>query len=86
MTFSSWRWCLTRPPRTPTPPPFDAPPRQAYPPRPQTLQRLRTLKQGESMRVPRYDKSAHGGRGDRLPESQWPTVTGPIDLVIIEGW
>ena len=36
--------------------------------------------------MPAYDKSAHAGRGDRRPESEWPVVTGPLDLVILEGW
>ena len=36
--------------------------------------------------LPVYDKSAHGGRGDRAPESDWRKVTGPLDLVIVEGW
>ena len=38
------------------------------------------------VRVPVYDKSAHGGRGDRAPESLWREVTGPIDIVFVEGW
>ncbi|KFM28168.1 D-glycerate 3-kinase, chloroplastic [Auxenochlorella protothecoides] len=37
-------------------------------------------------RVPRYDKSAHAGRGDRFPEDQWAAVEGPVDLVLFEGW
>jgi D-glycerate 3-kinase len=36
--------------------------------------------------VPRYDKSAHGGRGDRSPESTWPSVETPLDLLVVEGW
>ena len=38
-----------------------------------------------SVRIPRYDKSARGGRGDRAPESTWPTVP-PSDVVLLEGW
>ncbi len=38
------------------------------------------------MAVPRYDKSCHGGRGDRAPESAWPVVKGPLDIVLFEGW
>jgi D-glycerate 3-kinase len=38
------------------------------------------------LRVPVYDKSRHGGRGDRAPEAEWREVTGPVDLVILEGW
>ena len=36
--------------------------------------------------IPVYDKSAHGGRGDRAPVEQWRTVRMPIDLVFVEGW
>ena len=36
--------------------------------------------------VPVYDKSAHGGRGDRASPDRWRRVTGPFDLVIVEGW
>jgi D-glycerate 3-kinase len=36
--------------------------------------------------VPVYDKSAHGGRGDRMPESAWRVVPPPLDLVLVEGW
>lgn len=51
-----------------------------------TLAALRGLVAGRSTRVPVYDKSQHGGRGDRAPESEWREVTGPLDLVIVEGW
>lgn len=36
--------------------------------------------------LPRYDKNAFGGRGDRLPVSTWPTIKPPIDVVVFEGW
>ena len=51
-----------------------------------TLAQLRALPAGESMWVPRYDKSAHAGQGDRAPRSKWQRVTGPVDLVVLEGW
>lgn len=41
---------------------------------------------GDGVSVPAYDKSAHGGRGDRAPEAQWRRVMGPFDLVLVEGW
>lgn len=44
--------------------------------------KLKSLKQGESLDVPRFDKS----HDDRYPVQQWTTVTGPIDLIIFEGW
>src|SRR5690606_37512901 len=51
-----------------------------------TLQALTGIAAGSSVRVPVYDKSAHGGRGDRAPESDWRLVDGPLDVVIVEGW
>ena len=51
-----------------------------------TLSQLRALPAGESMWVPRYDKSAHAGQGDRAPRSEWQRVTGPVDVVVLEGW
>ena len=46
------------------------------------LQRLRRLGEGESMALPRFDKS----RDDRAPPATWPRVTGPLNAVILEGW
>lgn len=51
-----------------------------------TLQALKGIAAGQSVRVPVYDKSAHGGRGDRAPEPDWRVVEGPLDLVVVEGW
>lgn len=51
-----------------------------------TLQALRQIPVGEGVSVPVYDKSAHGGRGDRAPEPDWRTVEGPLDVVVVEGW
>ena len=43
--------------------------------------------QDESLvKVPRYDKSAHNGLGDRHPQENWSTVATPLDFVFIEGW
>ncbi|KAK3939817.1 P-loop containing nucleoside triphosphate hydrolase protein [Diplogelasinospora grovesii] len=36
--------------------------------------------------VPQYDKSAFSGLGDRSLQSQWPVLTSPIKVVILEGW
>lgn len=52
----------------------------------QTLRALRQIRPGAQISVPVYDKSAHGGRGDRAPEQEWRKVEGPLDLVIVEGW
>jgi D-glycerate 3-kinase len=50
------------------------------------IEALVALGAGEQTRVAVYDKSAHGGRGDRAPPSAWRPVAGPLDLVILEGW
>jgi D-glycerate 3-kinase len=36
--------------------------------------------------LPVYDKSAHGGRGDRAPVDAWRRLAAPLDLVFVEGW
>lgn len=43
---------------------------------------LVALQDGESASLPRFDKSVD----DRAPRSDWPVVTGPIDMIILEGW
>ena len=52
----------------------------------QTLQALRCLQAGQTVHLPKYDKSLHQGQGDRAPESEWNKVTGPLDFVFLEGW
>ncbi len=47
-----------------------------------TIRRLTALAPGESIRIPRFDKATD----DRAPASAWPAVTGPVDLVLLEGW
>ena len=48
------------------------------------------LRQGKVTKVPRYDKSAYGGQGDRVPKEQWAEVnqdkTHKTKLVLFEGW
>jgi len=46
------------------------------------LSRLRALKAGQHCRLPRFDKAAD----DRADEASWPAVSGPVDLIILEGW
>lgn len=46
------------------------------------LDRLSKLQPGERCRLPRFDKAAD----DRAPETAWPGIEGPVDLVILEGW
>ncbi len=50
------------------------------------IETLAALGPGEDALVAAYDKSAHRGRGDRKPRSEWRRVTGPLDLLILEGW
>jgi D-glycerate 3-kinase len=48
---------------------------------------IRALRDTQTpVRVPRYDKTQFSGQGDRMPEAEWPTVAGPLDLVVLEGW
>ena len=43
---------------------------------------LQTLGDGEVIHFPAFDKVSD----DRLPETAWHTVTGPVDLILFEGW
>ena len=46
------------------------------------LRRLRHLGDGDSMALPRFDKS----RDDRAPSDAWTRVTGPLNAIFLEGW
>jgi D-glycerate 3-kinase len=50
------------------------------------LDRLVHAGPGERVELVRYDKGAHGGLGDRAPREAWDTATGPLDVVLFEGW
>ncbi|KAL5823054.1 hypothetical protein ACOSQ3_020998 [Xanthoceras sorbifolium] len=53
----------------------------------ETLTALSKLnKEGMKMKLPRYDKSAYNGRGDRADPSTWPEIEGPLTVVLFEGW
>ncbi|XP_057969820.1 D-glycerate 3-kinase, chloroplastic isoform X2 [Malania oleifera] len=53
----------------------------------ETLTALTKLtKEGMKMKLPRYDKSAFNGRGDRADASTWPVVEGPLMAILFEGW
>lgn len=51
---------------------------------------FRALKAKEPTRIPRFDKSAFGGSGDRSGEESWIPVNQPgekpVEIVIFEGW
>lgn len=41
-----------------------------------------TARSGGPIALPRFDKALD----DRRPESEWPVVRGPIEIVLFEGW
>ncbi len=43
---------------------------------------LEALKGNRETCLPRFDKAAD----DPFPQSSWPRVTGPLDVVLFEGW
>lgn len=43
---------------------------------------LRSLDAGAHCQIPAFDKASD----DRLPESEWHTVKGPVDAILFEGW
>jgi D-glycerate 3-kinase len=51
---------------------------------------LRSLRDEQPTKIPRYDKGAFDGAGDRVPEEQWGEVNSgdreKIKIVILEGW
>ena len=46
----------------------------------------RMLRREVGVNVPRYDKSARGGRGDRAPVAEWTRLERAPDVVLLEGW
>ncbi len=46
------------------------------------VQRLKDLGPGESLTLPRFDKA----RDNPADTATWPSVEGPVDAVIVEGW
>ena len=46
------------------------------------LQRLKNLDPGEKLALPRFDKA----QDDSAATATWPTVVGPLDAIILEGW
>lgn len=47
---------------------------------------LADLRAGRPVDVPRYDKSAHGGQGDRAAPDRFEPVRQRQHLVVLEGW
>eukprot|EP00892_Ulva_mutabilis_P004232 jgi/Ulvmu1/2180/UM013_0025.1 len=50
----------------------------------QTLQQLQASR--DAVKLPRYNKSAYSGAGDRAHPAAWPEVALPVDVVLFEGW
>lgn len=46
------------------------------------LDRLGDLGSGERLALPRFDKA----QDERAAAADWPVATGPLDLVVLEGW
>jgi D-glycerate 3-kinase len=46
------------------------------------IEKLCGLATGEKLALPHFDKA----QDDRADIKTWPVVTGPIDLIILEGW
>lgn len=49
------------------------------------LNALQTTAEADVL-VPRYNKSAFSGLGDRFPKDQWSRVRTPLDIILFEGW
>ncbi|KZV26101.1 D-glycerate 3-kinase, chloroplastic [Dorcoceras hygrometricum] len=50
------------------------------------LEVVLATKIGDKITVPRYNKHAFNGRGDRADPATWPEVEGPLTVVLFEGW
>lgn len=46
------------------------------------VQQLGQLEQGNTLSIPRFDKALD----ERASEDTWPLISGPVDLIILEGW
>lgn len=46
------------------------------------FERLKHLQAGEVMYIPTFDKSLD----DRKPVQKWQEVSGPVDVILFEGW
>jgi len=43
---------------------------------------ISSLQNSAETAVPRFDKALD----DRMPAPEWPTVRGPVDVIVLEGW
>jgi len=51
-----------------------------------TLKALCDRTRTEPVSIPRYDKSARNGKGDRASLQSWSKAETPVDVVLLEGW
>jgi D-glycerate 3-kinase len=47
-----------------------------------SIEQLRNLGAADTLALPRFDKATD----DRAGSCNWPAVTGPVDLIVLEGW
>lgn len=48
---------------------------------------LDCIRQGQhDVSIPKYDKTAYAGRGDRAPETAWKHISETTDVFLLEGW
>ncbi len=47
---------------------------------------LRAAGKTDTVAIPTFDKSLASGKGDRCAEDRWMKITGPVDIVLFEGW
>ncbi|MCC7403032.1 MAG: hypothetical protein IT288_01420 [Bdellovibrionales bacterium] len=50
------------------------------------LTRLKLIHPGDEVQIPRFDKSAFSGKGDRRPTTERTPVPSSNQVVIVEGW
>ena len=46
------------------------------------IRELKALESDEVLRIPAFDKASD----DRLPETHWHSIQGPVDMILFEGW
>ena len=49
------------------------------------LEEIKGNEPGEVL-IPRYDKSLHSGKGDRVGVEHWTRISKPLDIIFFEGW
>lgn len=53
---------------------------------PLLVETLDNLRLGRDVAIPKYDKTAFQGRGDRAPKEAWKCIDETTDVVLLEGW